>query len=51
MARCAPTKAMPELNNTKVLTSGSIVGLSVSISLIPTGGQMPPIEIAGDKLP
>jgi len=34
-----------------VLTKGSIVGFNVSISLIPTGGQIPPIVIAGDKLP
>jgi len=34
-----------------VLTIGSIKGLSASISLIPTGGQTPPIEIAGERLP
>jgi hypothetical protein len=51
IARCAPTIAIPEHNNTKVFTRGNIKGSNVSIPFIPTGGQTAPKAILGDKLP
>jgi hypothetical protein len=51
IARCAATKATPELIKTKVFTKGNIVGFSVSKSLIPTGGHILPNAMDGDKLP
>lgn len=51
IARCAATMATPEQRSTIVLTSGSINGSNTSISLIPTGGQTPPIAMEGDKAP
>ena len=51
IARCAPTIATPEHSRTIVLTNGSIKGSKTSISLIPTGGQTPPIATEGDRAP
>jgi hypothetical protein len=50
IARCAATKATPDVSNTTVLTSGSMKASKVSSSLIPSGGQIPPIVIAGERL-
>lgn len=50
-ALCAQTTATPEHNKTAVFTNGNIKGFNTSKSLIPTGGQTPPIVTAGDKLP
>jgi hypothetical protein len=51
IARCAATKATPEVRRTTVLTRGNIKASSVSSKRIPSGGQTPPTVIAGDKLP
>ena len=51
IARWADTSATHELNNTTVLTKGSINGSRTYMSLIPTGGQTPPIATEGDRAP
>jgi len=51
IARCAATNATPEVNNTTVLTKGSINASKVSSKRIPSGGQTPPVVMAGDRLP
>lgn len=51
IARCAATRATPEVSNTTVLTKGNINASSVSSNRIPSGGQTPPTVMAGDKLP
>ena len=51
IARCAPTIATPEHNNTNVFTKGNINGSKVSKPLIPTGGQTDPRATEGERLP
>jgi len=51
IARCAATKATPDVSNTTVLTRGNINASRVSSKRIPSGGQTPPTVIAGDRLP
>jgi hypothetical protein len=51
IARCAATKATPDVSNTTVLTNGNINASRVSSKRMPSGGQTPPTVIAGDKLP
>ena len=50
IALCAATKATPDVSKTTVFTSGNAKASSVSSNLIPSGGQIPPIVIAGAKL-
>jgi hypothetical protein len=50
IARCAATRATPEVNKTTVFTRGNIKGSNVSSNLIPSGGQTPPTVIAGERL-
>jgi hypothetical protein len=49
-ARCAATKATPEVKSTIVFTNGNINGSNVSSKLIPVGGQTLPIKIEGERL-
>jgi len=50
IALCAATKATPDVSKTTVLTSGRANASKVSSKRIPSGGQMPPIVIAGARL-
>lgn len=50
MARCAATSATPDVSKTTVFTKGKAKASSVSSKRIPSGGQIPPIVIAGAKL-
>jgi hypothetical protein len=50
IARCAATNATPDVSKTTVLTRGKANASNVSSNLIPSGGQIPPMVIAGAKL-
>ena len=48
--RWAATSATPDVNKTTVFTNGNMKGSRVSSKWIPSGGQIPPTLIDGDKL-